>query len=149
MEGRWLCALVDAWLIGQQMPTLPFHLSACLVPCPTHRNPLRLHVMYYTCAHPLHEGRSWGCSHVSKGAILAGDGGACRMVWAWGCSSEPDCPESILLLRPFLPFSCTRAPRFLPRCCCTGAPSSADISYSNSLRQQNKCTDTQAAKAGS
>lgn len=66
MEGRWLCALVDAWLIGQQMPTLPFHLSACLVSCPTHRNPLRLHVMYYTCAHPLHEGRSWGCSHVSK-----------------------------------------------------------------------------------
>lgn len=75
--------------------------------------------------------------------------GACRMVWAWGCSSEPDCPESILLLRPFLPFSCTRAPRFLPRCCCTGAPSSANISYSKSLRQQNKCTDTQAAKAGS
>lgn len=42
--------------------------------CPTHRNPLRLHVMCSVCAHPQHEGRSWGCPHVSKGTVLAGGG---------------------------------------------------------------------------
>lgn len=94
MEGRWLCALVDAWLIGQQMPTLPFHLSACLVSCPTHRNPLRLHVMYYTCAHPLHEGRSWGCSHVSKGAILAGDGGLAGWCGHGDAAVNPTAPRA-------------------------------------------------------
>lgn len=37
---------------------------------------------------------------------------------------------------------------FSLRCCCTGAPSSADNSYSDSLRQKNKYIDMEAAKSG-
>lgn len=71
--------------------------------------------------------------------------GACRMAWAWRCGSKPDCPESTLLLCP----PCTSISASLLSCCCAGAPSSADISYSDSLRRQNKHTDTEAAKSGS
>lgn len=93
------------------MLTLLFHLLAYLVLCPTYRNPLRLYTVFYSCAHPQHEGRSQGCPHITKGAVLAGDGGACRMAWPWGCRSEPDCPESILLLGQ----PCTSISAFLTR----------------------------------
>lgn len=47
-------------------------------------------------------------------------------------------------------FSHTHEPqRFRTKCCCTGAPSSADISYSDSLTWKNKYADMEAAKSGS
>lgn len=61
--------------------------------------------------------------------------GSCRTAWTWrwGCCSEPDLPESILMalyIHPCFP-QAYKPQRLLLRCCCIGAPSSADIiSYS-------------------
>lgn len=72
-------------------------------------------------------GRRWGC--LQDGVAMG------IQEWTWLPWEHP--PAGPALHIHFC-LSHTHEPqRFLPRCCCTGAPSSADFSYSDSPRRQN------------